>query len=202
MITFLSSFALGYVAATLLVSGAGHVVRPARFRALLVGHAVLPARLALPVALLTPLAELALGGSALVLVLDNGAAGRALVLAGTVVLALAFARYLSRYLARYRAGAAQDGAAGLECGCTPLSAPLTPASALPAAALALVALTGLVAALLLDRFPATAVGAPYAVPVLWGVTVAAIVMLLPATMPVPDPEGAVGHARVPAQLAR
>jgi hypothetical protein len=42
---------LAYVAATLLLSGAGHVARFAVFRDLLVGHAVIPPRHATPVAL-------------------------------------------------------------------------------------------------------------------------------------------------------
>ncbi|MGH3961968.1 MAG: hypothetical protein ACRDRY_01750, partial [Pseudonocardiaceae bacterium] len=68
-------------------------------------------------------------------------------------------------------------------GCTPLPAPLAPASLLPAGMLAVVAILALGAIAAGPRGPGTAF------PLLWGVTLALLVVLVPASVPNPAAEG-------------
>lgn len=180
MISFWSSFGLAFIATTLLASGATHAIGFSSFRNLIRDHAIIPSRGAPIVALLTVLAELTAGAAALVFLLSQSTAGPTVVLfAVTGALGVAFVLYLRRLLRQpHRASG---------CGCTPLSSPLTPASQLPGAALAAVSATALVAAFLQIRYGGAAdpdsVGPLAVMAPLWGLTLAVLVMLVPASVP-------------------
>jgi hypothetical protein len=177
--SFLISMGRAYLAVTLLASGVGHVVRFRSFRDLVRTHGLVPARLATAVALLTMLAEVGFGAAALVLVAQRPDPGTdVLLFAGPAVLGLLFVGYVRRLLRR-------PGRA-TSCGCSPLAGPLTPAALVPGVALALVSATALVAAALaITTAPvaAAATDAPWLLSVLWGATLAIVVLLVPAAVP-------------------
>jgi hypothetical protein len=179
MISFWPAFGLAYLATTLLASAVSHAVRFGSFRDLIRDHAILPSRGESPAALLTLLAEAAAGAAAIVLLLRQpDAAATLLLFAATGALGVGFLIYIRRLL---RQPHSTSG-----CGCTPLSSPLTQASQLPSAALVVVSAAGLAAALLSAWKPLAVVeggGSLSALPPLWGVTVAVLVMLAPASMP-------------------
>lgn len=180
--SFVYQLALGYVAATLLASGLGHALWPGGFRDSVRSHGVVPARLAGLVAALVTALELAAGAAAVAVLSSAGAAAWASVLfAACAATGVAFALYVRRLLAR------PEGIAS--CGCTPLGGPLTPASLVPACALALASLSGLAGASL-GR--AETLGAAYGslgvsalLPVAWGATLAFVINMLPASAPGP-----------------
>lgn len=185
MITFWWPFGCAYLAATLLPSGVSHLFGFGSFRDLLRTHAIIPQRLATPVALTTLLAELVAGSAALILLPLHRAAAAMLLFGGTAVVGLGFLLYVRRLLGR-------PGRA-VSCGCSPLAAPLTSASVLPGAMLAVVSVTALAVTVIGDRLPGVPtgefVGALSWFPPLSGVTLAAVVMLVPASAPSPATEG-------------
>jgi hypothetical protein len=189
VIAFAHVFALAYVAATLLTSGVGHLVAPRRFARVLHAHGLLPPRAASGVAAVVPVLELAAGALALTAILrrdDPQVSVLALLAHGAGAMAgVAFLLYVRRLLR------ATDGVASprvASCGCTPLDAPLTSMSAAPAAGLLTACAVGLVATLVGSGAPGGDLSLPAAaraLPLAWGVTLAALALGLPAVMPNP-----------------
>jgi len=171
MLAFVTLCGLAFVAALLAVTGGAHLLAPAAFGRTLRRHGLLPGALAAPAALALAVGELALAGAAALALAGRFPAPA--VFAVALVLGLAFLVYL-RSLAR-------TGHTG-SCGCTPLDAPLTPASFAPAAALAVTGALGL-AATAVGGSLAPAADAWSALAAAWGLTLAALVLLLPASAP-------------------
>jgi hypothetical protein len=171
---FASDFSLSFIAATLLVSGMGHLSSQAEFRRVIRSHDVFPSWLAGWTAVLVSLVELSLGALAVVSLLPSaGVSTRRIAFVATAGAGAAFLIYLRRLLSN-------PGDAN-SCGCSPLSAPLTKASLAPSIALVIVSFIG---------FTATAaVGLDNQVdavnrilPCLWGVTLSGITLLYPASV--------------------
>ena len=179
MLSFVTPFALAYVATTLLAGAVGHAARLGSFHDLIREHAIIPPRGAPLAALLTLLAEPVGGTAAIVLLLrQSDAAATLLLFAATGGLGVGFHLYIRRLLGQPHTTSG--------CGCTPLSSPLTPASLLPSAALVMVSAAGLATALVSDWTPVAAPGSGGSLSLLaplWGMTVAVLVMLAPASMP-------------------
>jgi hypothetical protein len=178
--TFVYYLSLSFVAAMLLASGIGHLLGLDRFGALVRSHRVVPASLAIVVALLVCMFELAAAGIALAVLWSSAVSILAAPL--FVVCAAAgcmFVWYVRRLL--------RDPAGIVSCGCSPVPGPFTPASLVPAAGLLLVSAAGLAAAYLVTRQPLSVAyqsfGIATALPIAWGVTLAALAMLFPASMP-------------------
>lgn len=183
MISFWPAFGLAYVATTLLASAVSHAVQFGSFRELVRDHAIVASRRAPLTAALTMIGEATAGAAALVLLLRQPAAAATLLLfTATGAMGVGFLFYIRRLLRRRHSG--------LGCGCTPLSSPLTPVSQLPSAALAVVSCTGLAGLLVAGGMGATlASGGSLAVLApLWGVTLAVLVMLAPASVPSTAPD--------------
>jgi len=154
MVSLVATVAAVTVALTLLAAAAGHARRPVVLAAALRAHAVLPARLAGPVAMAVAGVEAVLGiaialgilgPSGLVGGLDGGLG----VLGGPAVLvgpALAAAGCLFAAYAGYTAYVLRAGAAGVPCGCGGSDVELTGWVVGRAAALVAVALLGFVLA--------------------------------------------------------
>jgi uncharacterized membrane protein len=180
--TFLYYLSLGYVAATLMISGIGHVLGFAHFRDLIRAHSIIPTRMATATAVLVIGFELVGAVTSLAVLLNEEIAVRALPLFAVCAIAGgAFAFYIRRLLGR------PEGITS--CGCSPFAGPLTPASIVPGLTLLLMSLLGLMAS---GLGYSGALGVTYgllgisiALPLAWGVTLAVIVILLPASMPRP-----------------
>jgi hypothetical protein len=173
VLSFVHLGGLALVAATLLATGGAHLAGLPGFARLLRQHDLLPGALAAPLAVGVTGAELAIGLAALA-ALSGGdprlgtAAFAASLAAGGVFLV---------YLRRLR----RAGHTG-SCGCSPLASPLTPASFAPAAFLAATGAFGLLA----RWASASASLSPRAwsgLAIAWGVTLAGLVLLLPASAP-------------------
>lgn len=173
---FLSSSGFAYLAAALLASGAGHLLDLRGFRDLLRTHAILPSRLVTPAVLCALSFELVGGATALLLAVqqDPAVAPAVVLCAATAIAGLGFVVYVRRLL---RTSAAAP------CGCSPLAGPTTPASLLLGAALVLTSAVTLTATAALPAGDVDGVARLLA-PV-WGVTLAAVTMLVPASMPTP-----------------
>lgn len=178
MSAFAVPFALAYVAATLLPSGLGHLARPDLFRAALRSHRLLPAIVARPFVAALGGAETAAGLAAVLLL-----AGAALPVSAAQLLAAAAGTGAS-FLAYLLVLLISRPRRALACGCSPWSGTLSRASLAPAAGLLLAGLLGRAAASA-GALEVAAVGADAALPILWGVTLAAVVGLLPVTAPLP-----------------
>lgn len=170
---FVTALALGYLAAALLPGGVVHLARFGAFRAVVRAHGVVPNRAAAAVALLVAVTETGLGAAAVVAAVRSSLPP--ILFAAAAVLGVGFVLYLRALLRRPDTGAG--------CGCTPLPAPLAPASLLPAGMLAVVAI------LALGAIAAGPSGPGTAFPLLWGVTLALLVVLVPASVPKPAAEG-------------
>jgi Methylamine utilisation protein MauE len=170
MSSFVLGVALGCCAGALLPVGIAHLRRPTAFGRLVAAHGVLAPWSAPAIALAVGVTETVLGGAALVGLVADGL--RRPVLVAALLLGSAFVAYLAVLLRR-----PHDG---LGCGCTPLVGPVTTASLLPGAVLAVVCALGVVSA------PAEATWFGVA----WGVTLAVAVMLVPATVPSGEPRPA------------
>lgn len=180
--SFLYYLSLSYVATTLLVSGVGHVYGFSSFRDLLRSHNIVPAALATLLSVVVAAVEIVVGIALPAIWLTQQ--GEAFISTLFVVCAVAggvFMLYIRRLLQQPE---------GIEsCGCSPFSGPLTSASIIPAAGLLLMSACGLIAAALGVK-PAFAtayaeVGITLALPIVWGSTLALLVILLPASMPQP-----------------
>ena len=177
--TFVYYLALGYLAAGLIASGIYHATRWTSFGEIVRSHRIVPVGLATPLAILITVLELVAGTAALGVLFSKEVAARApLLFSVCTVLGIVFALYV-RQLLRARA---HDPAGITSCGCSSFAGPLTIASIIPALALAVVSLLGL--ATTAFGFGTTldqnfVVG----LPLVWGVTLAMLVNLLPASMP-------------------
>jgi hypothetical protein len=184
--TFAYYLSLGYVAATLLTSGLGHVLGVAHFRDLVRAHNIVPAGLVTATTLLVIAFELGVGASLpAVLLREEIAAWASLLFAVCAAAGVAFAFYIRRLLRR------PEGITS--CGCSLLASPLTPLSIVPALALLFMSLLGMVAASLGYGRPLGVayglMGSAVALPLVWGVTLALIIIMLPASMPRPAING-------------
>ena len=178
--SFFYFLSLDYVAATLLIGGVGHVLGISRFRDLVRNHNIVPSRFATATAVLVIAFELMAGSASLAVLLNQQIAPRSsLVFAICAVAGSAFAFYIWRLLSH------PEGVSS--CGCSPFAGPLTPISIVPALALLLMSLLGLLAAGLgFGQSLAVTyelLGIAVALPIAWGVTLALLVLLLPASMP-------------------
>ena len=181
--TFVYYLSLSFIAATLLTSGSGHVFGFARFRAVVQSHNLVPPGFTTLVAVIISVFELVAGSASLVGLFSKEATPlTTLLFALCAVAGCAFVWYIRRLLRN------PDGIAS--CGCSPLTSPLTPASLVPAIALLMVSATGLATASLgFDHalhLSYERVGIAVALPLIWGVTLATITMLLPASVPRAD----------------
>jgi hypothetical protein len=178
--TFLASAGFAYIAAMLLASGAGHLRDIVGFRDLVRAHAILPPRVVSPGVFCVLAFELGGGATALLLATQQrpAVAPAAALCVATAGAGLGFVSYLRRLLRTSSAA---------PCGCSPFSGPTTPASLMLGAALVLASVVALVATLALELGPAAdrLDGIAPALASLWGVTLAALTMLVPATMPEP-----------------
>lgn len=179
MIAFLFGFSLAYLMCTFAISGLGHLTRFSHLTQTLRAHAIVPARVVLPTAALLTVFELTVAAFALRALLRIRAAAIDLAVLGACVVAgVGFVLYLRRLLRTSRSST---------CGCLPVRAPLTPLSLAPAGGVALLSAVGFVSALVLPQ-PAPAVlhqlgPAAQWLPPAWGLVLAGLVVLLPASMP-------------------
>lgn len=179
VVTFFSLLAPTFIATVLLSSGIGHVIDFRSFAAVVRSQGLVPHRSVGRIAAGVVCVELLLGGGALAVLTGRVPRGWTLTLtSGSLVVALAFFIYLRRLLRRPHAAAT--------CGCSPLESPLSELSRVPAAALAVVASIGLLAVLIqpADATLSIASLAERALPVMWGVALAGIVLLVPAAVKV------------------
>ncbi len=173
MLAFTYLCGLAFVGSMLLATGGAHLAGLADFYRLLRRHGLLPEAFSAPVAALVTSAELAIGLTALTAL--SGVAPRLSRAAFAAALGVgsAFIVYLRRLLRTRRAGS---------CGCSPLASPLTPASFMPAASLVSAGALGLLAQW-------GGAGVPQAptpwsgLAIVWGFTLAGLVLLLPASAP-------------------
>jgi|GEM_PF-6451239 len=180
MLSFVILGGLALVAVVLATTGVAHLADPAGFARLLRGHDLLPRALALPAALVVGLVECLVAIAALAALAGAGGPRFAsLAFAAALVVGVGFLAYLRRLLDSGHTGS---------CGCTPLASSLTPASFVPAAALTTAGALGLAAVWLAGSGPgvssATSAATPWgALAIAWGVALAGLVLLLPATAP-------------------
>jgi hypothetical protein len=171
---FASDFSLSFIAATLLVSGMGHLSGPAEFQRVIRSHGVFPSWLAGWIGILVSLFELSLGTLAAVSLRPSASLGiRVSVLVAAAGAGAAFWIYLRRLLSN-----PGDAKA---CGCSPLSAPLTKASLAPSIALVIVSFVGFTATVAIGVDNQVA-GVERVLPCLWGVTLSGITLLYPAAV--------------------
>ncbi len=173
MLSFVHPGGLAFVAFTLLATGGAHLAGLPGFARLLRQHGLLPGVLAAPLAVVVAGGELASGLAALAALAGGEPRLGTAAFAAALGAGAAFLAYLRRLLRAGHTGS---------CGCSPLASPLTPASFVPAASLVVVGAMGLLA-----RWAAASDAlAPRAwsgLAVAWGVTLAALVLLLPASAP-------------------
>lgn len=177
MLSFVHLAGLAFVAAALLATGGAHLAGLPGFARLLRQHGLLPGGLAAPLAAAVTGAELATGLAALAALSGrdpgSGPWSGTWAFAASLVAGVAFLVYLRRL---WRAG--HTGS----CGCSPLASPLTPASFAPATFLAATGALGLLARWAgAPAPPALQVWSGLAIA--WGVTLAGLVLLLPASAP-------------------
>jgi len=171
---FASDFSLSFIAATLLVSGMGHLSGPAEFQRIVRSHGVFPSWLTRWIAILVSLFELSLGLLAVISLRPTASFGtRVTALVATAGAGAAFWIYLRRLLSN-------PGDANA-CGCSPLSAPLTKASLAPSIALVIVSFVGFTATVVSGPDNQIA-GVERVLPCLWGVTLSGITLLYPAAV--------------------
>lgn len=178
---FVYYFSLSCLAALLLTTGGAHLAGFSAFRALLYEHNLVSSVTSAAVFILV--VELTIGMTALLLLVGGLQTTVAPPLfAASASVGVVFLMYVRRLL--------RHATSLTSCGCSPLSSPLTPASLLPAATLALVSGAGFVANLLSAADHTSALAneyglALYTLPVLSGIVFAGITMLIPASMPLP-----------------
>lgn len=187
MTLFLTWFVPAFLAGIWLTAGLGHVVAWSRFRRTIVTHRLMAPIWAPLVATAIPAMELALGGLAARTVLRGEVVPTSVSL-GSAMLALLFGLYLNGLLRR-------GPTPGVSCGCSPLAGPVTPWSLLPAWT---VLFAALLVAVLGDVAPADLSSSPAGgrtLAVLWGLTLAGLVLLLPAVATDPSPPRHLSEAR-------
>lgn len=175
MLSFVHLGGLAFVAATLLATGGAHAAGLPGFARLLRQHDLLPGALAAPLAVVVAGGELAIGLAALAALFGADSRLGTAAFAASLVVGGVFLVYLRRLRRAGHTGS---------CGCSPLASPLTPASFAPAAFLAVTGALGLLA-----RWAATAASLPLpprawsGLAIAWGVSLAGLVLLLPASAP-------------------
>lgn len=182
MLTFIFAFSLAYIATALLTSGLGHVVQFRQFREVIRSHGIFPPFLAWPAAVGVVSCEVIFASMALMMGMGEEpallAAGVFIACAGMGWAFLLYVRMLLRTSPHVTS-----------CGCSLFSSPLTPASLAPALALTIVSLLGVTAALVnpdaLSTVRGTQASSLGSLSFVWGATLAGIVLLLPASMPLP-----------------
>jgi hypothetical protein len=174
VLSFVQLGGLAFVAASLLATGGAHLIGLPGFARLLRQHGLLPGVLATPLAVVVTGTELAIALAALA-----GSDPRFGPWLGTTAFAasLAAGGVFLAYLRRLR----RSGHSG-SCGCSPLASPLTPASFAPAAFLATTGALGLLARWAAAPIPLS-LQAWSGLAIAWGVTLAGVVLLLPASAP-------------------
>lgn len=172
MLAFVHLSGLAFVAATLLATGSAHLVGVAGFARLLRQHGLLPDALAAPLAMLVTGTELTIGLAALAALLGGDPRLATAAFAAALGAGGMFVVYLRRLVRAGHTGS---------CGCSPLASPLTPASFVPAASLVATGAIGLLARWATVALPRPGVWSSLAIA--WGLTLAALVLLLPATAP-------------------
>lgn len=171
---FFSAFACGYVGATFLLSGGYHAIALGKFRKHLRRHQIVPRSLRAAVAVAVTVFELVMGCAAVMIGFQGSSTmTRTAVFGLSAAAGFLFLLYLRSLLRR---------GAGGDCGCLPLNSPLTPVSLFPAAAILGVSVLGAASTVagsgsvvrdsVLLLFPAG-----------WGITLACLAPLFPATMP-------------------
>lgn len=176
MLTFGWQFGLAYLCATLLASGLSHALRFKEFHDTVSGHMVIHNRFAKRTCLAVCVFELAAGCLALTLLAIDWP--RIIITLFTVCWAASagFVWYIGQLLS--------NPTAVNPCGCSPLAAPLTRFSLVPAMAMLLVSLMGLASRTFAPLEPGLARAVVTALTLLTGAICAGIVILLPATVPV------------------
>lgn len=175
---FLLQLSAAFVAALLAVTGTGHLFGFRELRRIAAQHRIVPARLVGVAALAVVVAELGAAAAGLAVILRPGGAVLAAALFGTTAaLGAVFLSYV-RHLLRRRPGARS-------CGCSPFRSPLTRLSLVPAGSLLAVSGAALPVTVSIALAPVQPPAAPAgpmmaALPLLWGVTAAGLVLLLPA----------------------
>lgn len=180
MITLVYYLNLSYIATTFLTSGIAKMLWFAQFRELLRSHRVIPTKFIVLVSVIVVVFEIVVGGISLAAILRNKVATYALLLFSMCIAAGCIFFWYIRQLLRYRVGIAS-------CGCSPLPSPLTPASLVPSTTLILLSVAGL-AVTSLEFGQMLSIGREQAgiavtLSILWGITLAGIIILLPASMP-------------------
>jgi hypothetical protein len=181
---FARDFATTFLAALLLSSGVAHVLNFPAFRATLDTHGIVPAGPLTLTALAVTVTEIIAASLTLGAAWSGSDALAALVFAGGVLAGAGCLLYVRRLL--------RSPVPVSTCGCSPLASPVTHASLVPAASLALVSSGGL-GAVWLEAMGAVGAARPEmfssgvmaTLPVAWGLTLAGIVWLFPAAAP-PD----------------
>lgn len=177
MLSFVQLGGLAFVAASLLATGGAHLIGLPGFARLLRQHGLLPGVLAAPLAVVVTGAELAIALAALAALAGSDPGFGPWLGTTAFAASLAAGGVFLVYLRRLR----RTGHSG-SCGCSPLASPLTPASFAPAAFLAATGALGLLA-----RWAAAPISlslqAWSGLAITWGVTLAGIVLLLPASAP-------------------
>lgn len=177
MLSFVYIGGLTFVAATLLATGGAHLIGLPGFARLLRQHDLLPRALAAPLAVMVTGAELAIALTALAALAGSDPGGAPWLGTAAFAASLAAGGIFLVYLRRLR----RAGHTG-SCGCSPLASPLTPASFAPAAFLAATGAFGLLA-----RWATASASPPLpawsGLAIAWGVTLAGLVLLLPASAP-------------------
>jgi hypothetical protein len=172
MTDFFSAFACAYIGAAFLTSGIYHLVGIRSFVRNLRRHRVLPESLQTLSAVGVPASELALSCGAVMIAVQGSMITRAAIFVLSAAAGGSFLVYLRALL---RKGSGDD------CGCLPLRSPLTPVSLFPAAAIIGVSVAG--AAATLGGGSPIGDNSLLLLPAAWGVTLACLAPLFPATMP-------------------
>jgi hypothetical protein len=193
MLPFVFRCGLAFVAALLTATGGSHLVRLPDLARLLRHHRLLPPAAALPAALAVTAVELATAATAAGALVAGSWRLAAAASAAAVISGGGFVAYLRQLVRRSGRGGS--------CGCTPFDSPLTPASFAPAAGLVAAGALGLALSPAGSLDP-TAGPAWSMLPVVWGLSLAGLVALLPATAPRSSEPGVLQPAGPGAEGAR
>lgn len=178
-------FAPAYLATLWLASGVHHLIRPRELRRSLVEHRLVPRPWAAPLVTAVTVAELALGATALFVVVRGFGRGVAVpaLPAITAIVSLASLGMAALFLAYLGLLLRRGPAPASSCGCSPVAAPVTRWSLLPAASVVVVALAALVTGAPAPVFATLGISL---LSTGWGVTLAVLVPALPAMVAVPS----------------
>lgn len=174
MTSFVALCGLAFVATLAVATGGAHLADLPGFARLLRRHGLLPGALTAPAALALAAAELAIAAAAVAALAGGGPRLGTAAFAAALALGSGFLVYLHRLVRSGHTGS---------CGCSPLASPLTPASFVPAAALAATGALGLAASWVSGGLAPPAVTPWSVLAAAWGVTLVGPVLLLPATAP-------------------